>query len=418
MDSPDTPVPSETEAAGHPVGKEGTIDGTSGETVDVAGEDPAPGSLKDASPSPGAPGAREPLPSGEAYNGSLPPNDPDYQGPYGPHHKSPSPRDAERVGTVEGKVAWEKMVPMPPSGRKPRKIPEMDDGAVKGITEKEVEKLESFESEYRLGAGDVIELFSYNNPNLTREYMIGPDGKFAIPVLGILDVKGMTRTELKKAIEDRMRADYQDPQVTVLVREYNNNRIYVLGEVGMPGVFNFQGEPMLLGALAQAQGVTEAADMRGCTIIRGKNTLIEVDLYALLREGNRALNLRLKPEDTIYVRENEENVFYVLGEVMNPGVFPIKRRMDATRGIALAGGPTVDGAKHKTRILRRNGSEIQIFDFRDLLRGDGTGTLIDIQPRDIVFVPRKHIAKFNYVLGEVSPMLNTIILGTALGAAF
>jgi polysaccharide export outer membrane protein len=330
-----------------------------------------------------------------------------------------SPSRAERVGTLQGKIAWQGTSLLPSSARQPASArrPEMDDGAVTGITDQQQEQLESYENEYRLGSGDVIELFSYNNQPVSREYMIGPDGMFSIPVHGVVNVKGLTRTEAEQKIEDLMSVDYRHPEVTLLIKEYNNNRVYVLGEVGKPGVFNFQGEPMLLGALAQAQGVTEKADMRECTIIRGRDTLIVVDLYALLREGNRTLNLRLKPEDTVYVRENEENVFYVLGEVKNPGVYPIKRRMDAVRGIALAGGPTEDGAKHKTRILRRNGSEIQVFDFRDLLRGDGDGTLVDIQPRDIVFVPRKHIATFNYALGELSPVISTIILGTALAGA-
>jgi len=363
------------------------------------------------------PGGTPPGGAAASFDGPLPPGDPDSQGPEGPVPPSRGPRHAERVGTVQGQVAWEGTSPLSPADAGPPAPPMMDRGAVRGITEQQADHLEAFEDEYRLGAGDVVELFSSNNPQLSREYRVGPDGKFTLPVLGIVDVRGKTREQVERAVEDRMRDDYRNPQVTVLVTEYNNNRIYVLGEVGKPGVFNFQGEPMLLGALAQAQGVTERADMRGCTIIRGKNTLIEVDLYALLREGNRTLNVRLEPEDTVYVRENEENVCFVLGEVVNPGVYPIKRRMDAIRAIALAGGPTEDGAKHKTRILRRNGSEIQVFDFRELLRGEGDGTLLDIQPRDIIFVPRKHIAKFNYVLGELSPILNTIILGTALGGA-
>ena len=193
-------------------------------------------------------------------------------------------------------------------------------------------------------------------------------------------------------------------------------RIYVLGEARKPGVFNFKGQAMLLGALAMAEGLTDRADLRGCTIIRGKGTLIEVDLYELLREGNRNLNIPLLPEDTIYVKEDEEHTFYVLGEVKRPGVYSLGRKMDIIRGVSLAGGPTEDGVTNNIRLVRPRGKEIQVVnvDMDKILQGYQDAREFPIESGDIIYVPRKGIAKFNYILRQITPSLNTILLGVTL----
>ena len=173
---------------------------------------------------------------------------------------------------------------------------------------------------------------------------------------------------------------------------------------------------MLLGALARAEGLTDKADLRGCSIIRGKSTLIGVDLYELLERGNRNLNIPLLPEDTIYVNKDEEHTFYVLGEVRNPGVYSLGRQMDVIRGVSLAGGPTEDGALGNTRLIRRKGKETQVVavDLAKVIDGELDDRRLLIASGDIVFVPRKGMAKFNYILRQITPALNTFIMGATL----
>lgn len=285
-----------------------------------------------------------------------------------------------------------------------------------GLKPDDIKILEALRTDYLLGPGDVIELFALDTPEISRKYTIGPDGKISIPMLGVLSVKGLSREQAANKVEKLLCRCYRDPKVTIIVEEYNNNRIYVLGEARKPGVFNFKGQAMLLGALARAEGLTDRADLRGCTIIRGKGTLIEVDLYELLREGNRNLNIPLLPEDTIYVKEDEEHTFYVLGEVKRPGVFSLGRKMDIIRGVSLAGGPTEDGVTNSIRLVRPKGKEIQVtkLDMDKILQGYQDAREFPIESGDIIYVPRKGIAKFNYILRQITPSLNTILLGVTL----
>jgi len=281
------------------------------------------------------------------------------------------------------------------------------------LSEEDIRLLETEQAEYRLGPGDVIEVLAAGMPEIARQYIIGPDGQITLPVAGVARLERLTREEAATKIEQALSPHYRDPDVTILVQQYNNNRIYVLGEVRWPGEFNFAGRPMLLGALARAQGLTESADMRGCTIVRGKGTLIEVDLYELLRQGNRHLNLPLLPEDTVYVQAEDERMFYVLGEVSGPGVFPLGKQMDVVRALSLAGGPTEDGILDSVRIIRRVGGKAHLFkaDLKAILAGAPAGMSIPIQSGDIVYVPRKGIAKFNYILRQITPSLDTLLIG-------
>ena len=230
--------------------------------------------------------------------------------------------------------------PAPSSSPAPENTPL--EGAT--LTPHDLSVLEAEALDYRIGAGDVLELYSSDNPEIGRKYVVGPDGQITLPGIGVMRADGMTRTELGKRVEDLLRPLYRAPSVSILVESYNNNRVAVLGEVRKPGQFNFADRPTIMSALARAEGLTDAADLRGCKIIRGRGTLIEINLYELLKRGNKALNIPLLPEDTVFVNRDEEHTFYVLGEVARPGVFSQGGSMDVVRALALAGDATEKGS--------------------------------------------------------------------------
>jgi len=286
----------------------------------------------------------------------------------------------------------------------------------KGLTPEQLKDLEVEIGEYRLGAGDAVELYCMDVPELSRKYVLGPDGKLTVPNIGVLSLDGLSRDQASIKIQELLKNTYRSPHVDVIVDEYNNNRVSVLGEVRWPGQYNFPGQPMLLDALARAQGLTEKADMRGCTIVRGKGTLIEINLYDLLRKGDRTLNIPLLPNDSVFVRADEDHTFYVFGEVAHPGVFPRTQNEDAVHAIAVAGGETHDAQMSKVKIIRRNKAghaAVIDVDMDKLVMGYDTDDP-PIQDSDIVYVPRKGVATFNYYLNQITPSMNTIMMGYML----
>lgn len=297
-------------------------------------------------------------------------------------------------------------------------LQEMSDrSAVSGGVQENTPGANATNKEYLIGAGDLIKVFAVDIPELTDEYTIGPDGKITLPYIGIINLRNMTRTDASRAIEEKLTGVYHNPEIHVIVEEYNNNRVFVLGEVRMPGEYNFAGPPTLLGALARAQGLTKQADLRACTIVRGRGTLMEVNLYDLLRRGNRRLNIALQPEDTVYVKSDEDNTFYVLGEVRHPGAYARTQDVDIVEAIAQAGGMTENGRSKDIRLIKR-GSGLDKpaatqYDLKQLLSA-ATSKPPRVHKADIVYVPRRHLASFNYVLRQITPSLNLFLLGDAV----
>ncbi len=264
--------------------------------------------------------------------------------------------------------------------------------------------------EYRLGAGDLISLSVWQDEEFSGEYKLGPDEFISIPLFGPVNLDGLTRDEARQALTQIIGSTYHAPRVSVIIQEYNNNNVFVLGEINMPGVFKLEGEPTLLKVLSMAGGPTAAADKSECTIIRGANCLFKIDLNDLLRLGNTALNIHLEPNDTIYLPDNSMKSVYVLGEVHNPSMVPVGHKMDLLRALTLAGSPTEDGVTSEVKLIRRDGERVRIITV-DVARIYEEGLLaanLSLQPNDIIFVPEKGVAKFNYLLRQISPSFSTI----------
>jgi len=158
-------------------------------------------------------------------------------------------------------------------------------------------------SEYRLGSEDVVEVVVFQSADLSRTVPVRPDGKISLPLLGDVVVQGKTSNELAAELEARF-ADYvQSPRVTVIVREVNAPRVYVLGEVARPGAYPIRGDLDVVQALALAGGLGDFASRGNIVLIRrGKDGDVRTTLdYDELIEAADGRMPRLLPGDTLYV---------------------------------------------------------------------------------------------------------------------
>lgn len=135
-------------------------------------------------------------------------------------------------------------------------------------------------SDYKLGAGDVIRIFVYEEPELSFEVKLSDAGTLSYPFLGELIVSGKTVSELELIIDSGLRGDYLvEPSVNVSVVEYR--QFFVNGEVERPGGFAFQPGLTLRKAVALAGGFTERASRNKIYVIRDiqseDRTLIKLD---------------------------------------------------------------------------------------------------------------------------------------------
>jgi polysaccharide biosynthesis/export protein len=114
---------------------------------------------------------------------------------------------------------------------------------------------------YRVGPLDVLDITVFKLTDLSKTVQVSESGRFGFPLIGEVQGSGRTVSEIEKDLASRLGEEYlRNPQVTVLVKEYNSHRITVEGAVKKAGVFPMQGPMSLMQAVATAGGLEESSD--------------------------------------------------------------------------------------------------------------------------------------------------------------
>jgi polysaccharide export outer membrane protein len=272
--------------------------------------------------------------------------------------------------------------------------------------------------QYRMGPGDVISVKVWRRPELSLESMtVSPDGNIAVPRAGSINVTNATPAEVEKKITTKLELLYIQPEVTVWVKEFHNNKAFVLGRVARPGVINFPGNGTLLEGLALAGGVPDQGKMTRCSIIRGNDNVIWIDLQDLLRNGNMGLNAQIRNNDVIFIPENNDDLVYVMGEVRTPGAIKLNDGMNVLKAVMIAGGMNSNANPKKVFIVRQQQEKGDVIavDLDNLISNADFSRNFNLLPNDIVYVSPTGMSKFNYAIEKMMPSLQVLSLGMSSG---
>jgi len=158
-------------------------------------------------------------------------------------------------------------------------------------------------SDYVIGADDQLKISVWNEANLSETVPVRPDGKISMPLLNDVDAAGLTPTQLKDSITEKLRKFISDPRVTIVVLAMNSRRVFVTGEVNHTGPMALLPHMTVLQALAQA-GFTQFANVKGIYLLRtenGKQSRIPFNYKEVVKGNRPEQNVQLKPGDTIVV---------------------------------------------------------------------------------------------------------------------
>ena len=214
--------------------------------------------------------------------------------------------------------------------------------------------------EYKIGEGDLLKITVYDHPDLTSDARVSGEGKISFPLIGEVEVMGLTSSEVEKRIARALDTDYiVKPQVAVFIVEYKSKKVTVLGEFIKPGLVELRGNSTLLEVISGAGGITaNAGDMLYIQrkIFRGgtetnEDITVTVDLKRLLEEGDIKANVDVQDGDSIYVPKAA--FVYVTGEVKTPGAYKITKGLTVLKAITIAGGFTSKAWKGRTKIIRK-----------------------------------------------------------------
>jgi polysaccharide biosynthesis/export protein len=222
---------------------------------------------------------------------------------------------------------------------------------------------------YIVGAQDVLTIALFDQPDLGGKYTVEADGTFTFPLVGRVKAGGLSlrdvEVELRKLLSDGF---FKNPQVSVAVEQYRSQRVFVVGEVRVPGTYPLTGDMTLIEVLSRAGSTTDSAGGE-VLIVRPRmgrkadgpvlpsdqdsvdtNTeVIRVDVKEL-QSGRLSQNALLRDNDTIFVPAAE--LVYIVGQVRSPGSYPLRRGMTVLQALSLAGGISDRGAEGRIRVTR------------------------------------------------------------------
>ncbi len=212
-------------------------------------------------------------------------------------------------------------------------------------------------AEYRLGAGDVIRISVYQNPDLTLESRIGEAGTISFPLLGSVQIGGLAVSTAEKLIADGLRNGnfVKQPQVSILVSQVRGNQASVLGQVNRPGRFPLEVVDMRLSDLLATAGGIATTGADTVTLVgtrEGRPIRRVLDLPLIFRSANRDDDVIVQNGDVLYVERAP--MAYIYGEVQRPGPIRVERGMTVMQALATGGGLTLRGTEKGLRIHRKN----------------------------------------------------------------
>lgn len=287
----------------------------------------------------------------------------------------------------------------------------------------EVKKTGQEIESYIIGPEDRLFISVLRHEDMNVETEVQANGMITMPFIGDVNAAGLTTHQLQKIIIERLSKYIRDPFITVLVKEFNSSKVFILGKVKLPGAYPLKRRINLLEGLTTAGGITEKADLSGAYIVRN-NTILPINFEELILGADLNQNILLEKDDFIYVPDVTEKRIFVLGEVNKPGIVEWRPNLNIIDAISSGGGFRINrgafGVEFKTavvdevKIIRGSLKDPVIIEVNvsDIMKGLRDNVML--KGGDIIYVPETRFAKYNEFVAKVLPTLNALNLTTTL----
>jgi protein involved in polysaccharide export with SLBB domain len=242
---------------------------------------------------------------------------------------------------------------------------------------------------YRLNPGDQIQILVEDEPDLSGEVTVGPDGFIRLRLVGSIQAAGLTVDELAAQIEKALRQYLREPKVIVNLKQFTPlaRRVYVMGAVKAPGAYPLPlaGPTTVFDAIMLAGGFSDNADWERVRVFRRDGQMLTVNLKNL-QAGDLTGGGIVQPGDVIWVSP-AYIVVNIVGAVQKSGLFPIPTKATLFDAIALAGG--VSDPSANIRIFR-GGIEMLSIPWSKLIAGEVP--TLTLQENDTILVSVKDVS--------------------------
>jgi polysaccharide biosynthesis/export protein len=209
--------------------------------------------------------------------------------------------------------------------------------------------------DYRLGPGDLIKFEVFDHDELSIFTRISETGNITFPLIGVIPVSGLTTRQTEVLLARRLSEGgfVKQPEVSVLVSEFQSHKVSVMGQVAKPGQYPLDTAKTVLDLLAMAGGVLNDTAADDATLVRADGKRVNIDLQKLF-DGDPAVNSGVQGGDTIFVPHAPQ--FYIYGQVQHPGQYRLMRYTTISQAISIGGGLMPRGTEHGAIVKRVDSS--------------------------------------------------------------
>ncbi len=162
---------------------------------------------------------------------------------------------------------------------------------------------------YKVGPENVllIDVYYGKGENMNRKVRVSPKGFITFPLLGEVEVKGLTVSEVESTLTYLLEKDYLvNPQVSVFIEEYST--VSILGQVNKPGAYPIKGKISVVELISMAGGFTPIAATNDVKVIRtrqdGTKETINIKVNDIINKGKEGDDIQLNPGDIVTVPES------------------------------------------------------------------------------------------------------------------
>jgi polysaccharide export outer membrane protein len=158
---------------------------------------------------------------------------------------------------------------------------------------------------YVIGAEDVLSIYVWKEPDMSKSVPVRPDGMISLPLIGEVKAAGNTPVQLQGILADSMKKYVSDPQVTVIVEKVASLSFNMVGEISKPGYYPLTRRMTVLDAIALAGGFKDFAKTKKVYVLRvsanGTEQRIPFNYNEVIKGKNPQQNIELQPRDTVVV---------------------------------------------------------------------------------------------------------------------
>lgn len=297
--------------------------------------------------------------------------------------------------------------------------------------------------EYKMGVGDVVRVNVWGNPEFNlfgtaaagtgstianappaqgAGRVIEENGKMYFPLVGEQQAAGLTIREFRQRITRSLSTYIKDPQIDVNVVSFRSQRVFLNGEIKVPGVYPITDIPQrITDLIGVAGGTTPESDLSNVTLTREKK-VYNLDLYDLYYEGRTGENILLKGGDVINIGDRQARKVFVMGETGKTGSMLMRRgKISLTEAIMDAGGMKMNSAATgRVYVLRADTDGSPIIYQLDASQPSAMvlGNQFILKPQDYVFVNPTDITMIGRIIAQLFPELTGAATAQSAGLFF